>query len=84
MQASHYTANIPSIYPKTPKFLALVSQMAKLGDYRNIYHLGLLYLNGIQVNPYPEEARFWLKKAYEKHPDWFTPDLINFIQEHES
>ena len=64
---------------KTPKFLAYISHLAMLGNYQYIFHLGLLYLHGNCVKPYPEEAKFWLKKAYEKHPDWFSEDLTHFV-----
>ena len=62
-----------------PTFLKQVSKMASLGDFHSAFYLGMLYLEGSQVQPYPEESKYWLKKAYEKNPDWFTEKLKKFV-----
>lgn len=64
---------------KMPNFMKHISDLAKDGDYKCVFLLGMIYINGTKVYPYPEESKFWLKKAYNVHPEWFCEDLKKFV-----
>lgn len=67
----------------TKSYIQHVSTMAKLGDWNAAFYLGLVYLYGTnKVEPYPEEAKYWLSKAYANEPKLFKgqqlPDWTGF------